>query len=57
MTSGEVLALDEHALIAACDFYVEDIERGKDVVGGYRRDRILNVDHSRSASASPRLEG
>jgi hypothetical protein len=31
--------------LIACDFYVEQIERGAEVPGGYERDGIVNVDH------------
>jgi hypothetical protein len=41
----ELEALHPSGLIVACDFYVEGIERGEEVVGGYRMGRILNLDH------------
>lgn len=31
--------------IIACDFYVSRIEEGEAVTGGFRRGRIMNVDH------------
>ena len=31
--------------ILACDFYVEGIERGDDVPGGYRLGTVTNIDH------------
>lgn len=40
-----VLALGAEGELVVCDFYVEGIERGEEVVGGYQKGRILNVDH------------
>jgi hypothetical protein len=42
---SDVLALDPVHQLVACDFYVLGIETGAEFTGGYRRGRILNVDH------------
>jgi len=39
-----VLAVSDGPLVA-CDFYIDDIERGEEVPGGYQLGRVLNVDH------------
>lgn len=44
ITAGELEARFRNDIIA-CDFYVSHIEEGDKVVGGFRRGRILNVDH------------
>jgi hypothetical protein len=41
----EALSLRYEGEIVACDFYVQGIEQGEEVVGGYRKGRILNIDH------------
>jgi len=33
------------APIVVCDFYVEKVEEGQDVAGGYQLGRVLNIDH------------
>jgi hypothetical protein len=40
--------------ICACDFYVDGIETADAVVGGYQRDRILNIDHHAPTTAMAR---
>jgi len=45
IASSDILALHARADLLACDFYVEGIEHGEEVPGGYRLGRILNVDH------------
>lgn len=45
MAPEDVLALRSEGDLVVCDFYVEGIENGEEVAGGYRRGRILNIDH------------
>lgn len=45
MLPDELAAVRRAGDIVACDFYVEGIEKGEEVTGGYRLGRILNVDH------------
>jgi len=39
------LAVQATGLVFACDFYVSGIEGGQEIPGGYRLDRLLNIDH------------
>lgn len=41
----DVVAVRGEGELVACDFYVEGIEHGNEVTGGYRQGRILNIDH------------
>lgn len=45
VTPEDVLAVRPDDDLIACDFYVEGIEHGEEVVAGYRQGRIINVDH------------
>jgi hypothetical protein len=41
----DVLIVRAEGDLVACDFYVDGIELGEEVAGGYRLGRILNIDH------------
>lgn len=45
MLPDVVLGIKPSGTIVACDFYVEGVELGEEVPGGYRLGRLLNVDH------------
>ena len=45
VTPDTLRELPHGGQIVACDFYVEGIERGDEVPGGYRQGRIFNIDH------------
>lgn len=39
------LKREQPGQIVACDFYIEGAERGREVLGGYEIDGIVNIDH------------
>ncbi|HWV57168.1 MAG TPA: hypothetical protein VNZ57_06825 [Longimicrobiales bacterium] len=45
ITPAELASFPGTGDLVVCDFYVEGIETGEEVAGGYRQGRILNVDH------------
>src|SRR5690606_33348550 len=53
VTPEDVLAVRPDGDLIACDFYVEGIEQGDEFVAGYRKGRILNVDHH---APTPRMQ-
>lgn len=42
---GELKEIFPSQKIFACDFLIKSVEGGKAIVGGYKRDAIVNIDH------------
>lgn len=45
VTENDVLRIRDSGQLIACDFYIDGIENGEDVTGGYGKGRIVNIDH------------